>query len=124
MDVNATQSDYCDKNIIHFETLSRVQNEFPTDEILYEVSELFKVFGDLTRSRIICALKIAEMCVCDIAALLNMSNSAISHQLRTLKQARIVRSRRKGKSVYYRLADEHIMQIFDIAFEHMMEDQG
>lgn len=124
MDVNEMQTDLCDINIIHYETLSQVRNELPSDETIYEVSELFKVFGDFTRSRIICALKIAEMCVCDIAALLNMSNSAISHQLRTLKQARIVRSRRKGKSVYYRLADEHIMQIFDIAFEHMMEDQG
>lgn len=124
MDVNEMQADYCDMNIIHYETISQVKNELPLDEAIYEVSELFKVFGDFTRSRIICALKIAEMCVCDIAALLNMSNSAISHQLRTLKQARIVKSRRTGKSVYYRLADEHIMQIFDIAFEHMMEDQG
>ncbi len=86
------------------------------------MAELFKVFGDSTRARIICALSISELCVCDLACILNMTQSAISHQLRILKQARIVKNRRAGKSVYYSLDDEHIRQLFDIAFEHVMED--
>ena len=89
---------------------------------LTELAELFKVFGDSTRARIICALSISELCVCDLACILNMTQSAISHQLRILKQARMVKNRRAGKSVYYSLDDEHIRQLFDIAFEHVMED--
>ncbi|MCD7734135.1 MAG: metalloregulator ArsR/SmtB family transcription factor [Clostridiales bacterium] len=94
----------------------------PDEDPIYEVAELFKVFGDSTRARIICALSISELCVCDLSCLLNMSQSAISHQLRILKQARMVKNRRNGKSVYYSLADEHIRQLFATAFEHVMED--
>ncbi|MCC8129307.1 MAG: metalloregulator ArsR/SmtB family transcription factor [Clostridiales bacterium] len=94
----------------------------PDEDPIYEVAELFKVFGDSTRARIICALSISELCVCDLSCLLNMSQSAISHQLRILKQARMVKNRRSGKSVYYSLADEHIRQLFATAFEHVMED--
>lgn len=114
--------DSCESNVIHHEIVLDVSERMPDEEAIYDVSELFKVFGDSTRSRIICSLLISEMCVCDIAALLNMTSSAISHQLRILKQARIVKSRRDGKVVYYHLADSHIEQIFKIAFEHMTEE--
>jgi len=114
--------DSCDSNIIHHDIVLDVSEKLPPEELIYDISELFKVFGDSTRARIICVLSVSEMCVCDIAALLNMSSSAISHQLRILKQSRIVKSRRDGKIVYYHLADSHIEQIFNVAFEHMTEE--
>ncbi len=98
-----------------------VAEKLPDEELLYDVAELFKVFGDSTRVRIICALFESEMCVCDIAGVLNMTQSAISHQLRVLKQARLVKYRREGKTVFYSLADKHIQTIVDQAFEHIME---
>ena len=109
-------------NVIHEDVLVRVREKMPDEEPVYEVSELFKVFGDSTRARIICALNIEEMCVCDLAALLNMTQSAISHQLRILKTARLVKSRKHGKIVYYSLDDAHIGDIFAKAFEHVMEE--
>lgn len=115
-------SETCDCNQIHPDAVSLVRANMPDEDPIYEVAELFKVFGDSTRARIICALSISELCVCDLSCLLNMSQSAISHQLRILKQARMVKNRRSGKSVYYSLADEHIRQLFATAFEHVMED--
>lgn len=117
-------ADMCESSVIHYEVVEKVKHEMMPEDPVYDVSELFRVLGDSTRARIICALSISEMCVCDIAALLNMSNSAISHQLRVLKQSRIVRSRRAGKIVYYRLADDHISQLFSVAFDHVTEEQG
>ena len=93
----------------------------PPEEELYDLAELFKVFGDTTRVKILYALFAAEMCVCDIAALLNMTQSAISHQLRVLKQARLVKFRREGKTVFYSLDDEHIKGIFGQGLEHISE---
>lgn len=93
----------------------------PDDNILYEASELLKVFGDFTRLRIISALCREEMCVCDIANLLGMTQSAISHQLRVLKQARLVSTRRNGKTIFYSLCDDHVKTIFHLAVEHTME---
>lgn len=110
-----------DEEIVNADIVREVSEKLPDEEILYDVAELFKVFGDSTRVRIICALFESEMCVCDIAAVLNMTQSAISHQLRVLKQARLVKYRRSGKTVYYSLADKHIQNIFDQAFEHIME---
>ena len=112
----------CDVSVIHYDTVNKVKSLLPDEEILLDTAELFKVFGDSTRAKIICALEISEMCVCDIASLLNMSSSAISHQLRILKQSRIVRNRREGKVVYYSLDDEHIKQLFDTAIEHLSEN--
>lgn len=112
----------CEIPMIHHETVDRVKSMMPDEELVLDVAELFKVFGDSTRAKIICALTVSEMCVCDIAALLNMSSSAISHQLRILKQARIVRSRRDGKIIYYSLDDEHIKQLFDTAATHLKEE--
>lgn len=112
----------CEVSTIHSDVLERVREQMPSEEPVYEVSELFKVFGDSTRARIICALNIEEMCVCDLSALLNMTQSAISHQLRLLKVSRIVKSRKQGRVVYYSLDDGHIGQIFAMAFDHVMEE--
>lgn len=112
----------CDCNVIHMDVVEKVRKQMPDEEPICEVADLFKVFGDSTRARIICALSISELCVCDLSALLDMSQSAVSHQLRTLKQARIVKNRRSGKVVYYSLDDEHIKGLFNMAFDHVMED--
>ena len=93
----------------------------PDDEVLYELADLFRVFGDSTRIRILYVLFEAEMCVCDIAALLGMTQSAISHQLRALKNARLVKARREGKTVFYSLADDHVKTIIDQGLEHVAE---
>ena len=114
----------CESTVIHYDIVEKVRVKLPPEEPVYDVAELFKIFGDSTRARIICALEISEMCVCDIAALLNMTSSAISHQLRVLKQSSIVKSRREGKVVYYSLSDEHISRIFNLAFDHITEDRG
>lgn len=111
----------CESTVIHYDTVDRVRAAMPDENLLLDAAELFKVFGDSTRARIICALEISEMCVCDIAALLGMTSSAISHQLRILKQSRIVQSRRDGKVVYYSLDDEHIKRLFDTAIDHLSE---
>ena len=109
--------------VIHEEVVARVKEKMPQEEPIYEVSELFKVFGDSTRSRIICALHIEELCVNDLSALLNMTQSAVSHQLRILRQARLVKSRKEGRVVYYSLDDDHIGEIFSLAFAHIMEER-
>ena len=93
----------------------------PKDELIYDLAEFFKVFGDSTRIKIICALFESEMCVCDLAALLNVSQSAISHQLKTLKSARLVKYRRDGKVIYYSLDDEHVKHVFDEGLRHVTE---
>lgn len=111
----------CDCNVIHEETVRLVKSKMPPEENLYDLAELFKVFGDTTRIKILCALAESEMCVCDIAALLNMTQSSISHQLRVLKHARLVRYRRDGKVVYYSLDDEHVKQIFNQGLIHLNE---
>ena len=94
----------------------------PNEEILYDIAELFKVFGDSTRVRILSVLFEKEVCVCDIAALLNMNQSAISHQLRILKNANLVKNRRDGKTIFYSLKDNHVVTIFKQALDHVLED--
>ncbi|MEG0297782.1 MAG: metalloregulator ArsR/SmtB family transcription factor [Clostridium sp.] len=111
----------CSCTMIHEDVITRVKDSIPKDEILYDLAELFKVFGDTTRIKILCALFESEMCVCDMAALLGMSQSAISHQLRGLKATRLVKFRREGKVVYYSLDDEHIKHIFDEGLRHVTE---
>jgi len=112
----------CDCITIHQDIIDSVRALMPSDKNLYSIADLFKVFGDATRIKIICALFEAEMCVCDIAYLLNMSQSAISHQLRVLKQARLVKYRRDGKIVYYSLDDDHIKHIFNMGLAHINEE--
>ena len=111
----------CSCNIIHKDVVDEVKNKLPEEETLYDLAELFKVFGDSTRIKIICALFESEMCVCDLSALLNVSQSAISHQLRVLKSARLVKFRRAGKVIYYSLDDQHIKHIFDEGLKHITE---
>ena len=113
--------DRCDCSVIHEEIVNTVKAKMPLEEDLYDLAELFKVFGDSTRIKILWALVEAEMCVCDIAVLLNMTQSSISHQLRVLKQARLVKNRKEGKIVFYSLEDEHIKQIFDQGLIHINE---
>lgn len=115
------RNDQCNCNVIHENTLNKVRNAIPDDEILYDLAELFKAFGDSTRIKIICALFEEEMCVCDLAALLGVTQSAVSHQLRLLKTLRLVKFRRDGKVVYYSLDDEHIKHIFKEGFKHITE---
>nr|WP_194191795.1 metalloregulator ArsR/SmtB family transcription factor [Clostridium chrysemydis] len=115
------EADRCNCNVIHEDVVNEVKDKLPKEETLYDLAELFKVFGDTTRIKIICALYEAEMCVCDLAVLLNMTQSAISHQLRTLKANRLVKFRRSGKVVYYSLDDEHIMKIFNQGLDHVSE---
>lgn len=118
---NTVPIDRCDCDVIHQDVVNRVREKMPEEEILYDLAELFKVFGDSTRIRILWALEESEMCVCDIANLLNMTQSAISHQLRVLRQAALVKNRRDGKVVYYSLDDEHVQQIIDQGMTHIRE---
>lgn len=111
----------CDCNTIHEEVVECVRRQMPPDENLYELAELFKVFGDTTRVKILWALDKSEMCVCDISVLLNMTKSAVSHQLRVLKQSRLIKYRKEGKNVYYSLDDEHIRGIFEMGMLHIGE---
>lgn len=115
------KSESCSCNVIHKEVVENVKNKLPKEETLYDLAELFKVFGDSTRIKIICSLFESEMCVCDLSVLLNISQSAISHQLRVLKSARLVKFRRAGKVIYYSLDDEHIKQIFDAGLHNITE---
>ena len=111
----------CDEHCTHGEIIRRVEPDMPEEEKLYDLAELFKIFGDTTRIRILYVLFEAEMCVCDIAEVLSMTQSAISHQLRLLKQAKLVKNRREGKTVYYSLADDHVRTIIDQGMEHIEE---
>ena len=112
----------CDEFCTHGEVIGRVQADMPDEEKLYDLAEFFKVFGDTTRIRILYVLFEAEMCVCDIAKLLNMTQSAISHQLRALKNVRLVRARREGKTVFYSLADDHVATLLRNGMEHICEE--
>ena len=111
----------CEETHIHPELLMKVSREMPDEDALYDLAELFKVFGDSTRIRILYALSFGELCVFDIAATLNMTQSAISHQLRALRQGRLVKCRREGKTVFYSLADKHVMTILAQGMEHTEE---
>lgn len=106
---------------VHEHTVEQVLSEMPSDETLYDLAELFKVFGDSTRIKILYALFEAELCVCDIAQLLSLTQSAVSHQLRVLKANRLVKPRRDGKVVFYSLADDHVRKIIAQGMEHINE---
>ncbi len=111
----------CETFQTHEELLKVVSEQMPDEDKLYDLAELFKVFGDSTRIRILYVLFEAEVCVCDLAEALNMTQSAISHQLKILKQSRLVKSRREGKSVFYSLADGHVRTIIAQGREHIEE---
>ena len=113
--------DLCEEPGIHQELLEKVTAEMPQEEELYDLAELFKVFGDSTRIRILYVLFEAEVCVCDLAEALNMTQSAVSHQLKILKQARLVKARREGKQIFYSLSDDHVRTIIAMGREHIEE---
>ncbi len=112
----------CEATEIHEDLLKVVRDTMPEETELYDLAELFKVFGDSTRIRILFVLFEAQVCVCDLAQALGMTQSAISHQLRILKQNKLVKSRREGKSVFYSLADDHVRTIIEMGREHIEED--
>ncbi len=105
----------------HSETVRKVRAEMPSDDELVDIAEFFKVFGDSTRAKILAALVVSECCVACISDVLNMSVSAVSHQLRILRQSKLVKTRRDGKEIYYSLDDAHIGEIFRTALEHVKE---
>ena len=111
----------CNCTIIHEDIINNVKKEITDDECLYDMSEFFKMFGDGTRLKIINALMISEMCVCDISALIGMNQSVISHHLKILRDSRVIKFRREGKIVYYSLCDEHISLIFNQGLTHINE---
>ncbi len=111
----------CDVAEVHEDLLKIVEDKMPEETKLYDLAELFKVFGDSTRIRILFVLFEAEVCVCDLAQALNMTQSAISHQLKILKQSKLVKNRREGKSIFYSLADEHVKTIINQGLEHIEE---
>ena len=107
----------------HEQILCKVRGELPQDELICDLADLFKVFGDTTRMKILYSLFESELCVCAIAELLGMTQSAISHQLKVLKNANLVANRREGKTIYYFLADEHVRTIVVQGFEHLIEKE-
>ena len=111
----------CEVKEVHGEIVEEVKKKFPSEEVLYDLADLCKIFGDFTRIKILCALFEHEMCVCDIAEVTNMTQSAISHQLRLLKQADLVKFRRDGKTIYYSLADDHVFTIYQTGLDHVNE---
>ncbi len=111
----------CEDEISNAEVVESVRKTLLADEEIFDLAELFKVFGDSTRIKIINALMMRELCVCDIAAITNSTPSAISHQLRVLKQSKLVKYRKEGKSVFYSLDDEHVKEIFEKGREHIEE---
>ena len=112
----------CENKEVHYDKLAEITKKMPREEKLYDLAELFKIFGDSTRIRILYVLFEGEVCVCDLANLLNMTQSAISHQLRILKTNKLVKNRREGKSIFYSLADEHVVTIINNAMEHILEE--
>ena len=111
----------CEDARVHEELISSVSADMPDEEMLYDLAELYKIFGDTTRIKILYVLFEAEMCVGDIAEVLKTSPSAVSHQLRVLKQSKLVKFRREGKTIFYSLADDHVRTIIDMGMEHLCE---
>ncbi len=115
------KDDICENTIIHKDIVSKIKKEMPTDDFIIDLAELFKVFGDSTRIKIISALLKQELCVCDLSAIIEATQSAVSHQLRILKQAKLVKFRKEGKVVYYSLDDDHVKEIMIKGSEHIEE---
>ena len=109
----------CDCNIIHQDIVNSVLDQMPDKELFLKLAEFFKILGDNTRTKILFALDKSEMCVCDIANVLGMSKSSISHQLSTLRKSGIVKCRKSGKEAYYMLDDDHVKELFEVGIEHI-----
>lgn len=113
---------YCKEEHVHNDAVNKVKSKMPSDDIIYDLAELFKVFGDSTRAKILSCLEYGELCVCDICECLNMTKSAVSHQLRILRQAKLVKARKSGKEVFYTLDDDHVSKIFECGLSHLQEN--
>lgn len=113
----------CEGEVIHEDVVKKVKATFPEDEMIFDLADFYKIFGDTTRVKILYALDKSELCVCDISALLGMSVSAVSHQLRALRESDLVRTKRDGKVIYYSLADEHVKSILECGIEHIKEKE-
>ena len=111
----------CECEVIHDEIVKKVKATFPKDEMIFDLADFYKIFGDTTRVKILYALDKSELCVCDISALLEMTVSAVSHQLKILRDSNLVKTRREGKVVYYSLADHHVQEIIESGMEHISE---
>ncbi len=111
----------CDCLVIHSEAVENVKNAFPDEEVMLNLADFFKIFSDSTRIKILYALDKSELCVCDISSLLNMTISAVSHQLKLLRESNLVKTHREGKVIYYSLADEHVQKIIECGLEHILE---
>lgn len=121
--LNDTLNDSCEEMVVHDDIVQKTMSSMPDMDTLFSLAELFKVFGDTTRIRIMCALFENELCVCDIAEILGMGQSAISHQLRLLRAASLVRVRREGKQSFYSLDDDHVRKIYEMGLNHILEDR-
>lgn len=113
------EQDMCCNNIIHYDNVNKVKEKLPDDELIFDLADFFKTFGDSTRIKIICALLESELCVCDLSNVINTSQSAVSHQLRVLRQARLVKYRKEGKTVFYSLDDDHIKEVINQGLQHI-----
>ena len=113
--------DRCEETVIHPSIVKNIKNQMLSESKAYNLSEFFKIFGDLTRIRIIQILSLQELCVCDIATILNISQSSTSHQLKILRQFGVAKPRKEGKMVYYSISDEHIKDIFNNGLDHISE---
>lgn len=121
MNMNLKKQPVCDCHVIHEDIVERVRATMPKGKDFYDLSNLYKMFSDHTRVRILWALSCEDMCVCDLAVLLDMTKSAISHQLKSLRLANLVKYEKQGKVIYYSLADSHVKDIFEKGFEHIHE---
>lgn len=119
--IDQYENECCDQHCVHEQKIRDVATHTPDEELLGEMAELFKVFGDSTRIKILYALFESELCVCDLAQLLGISQPAMSYQLKILRQAKLIRNRKEGKTVYYFLADAHVQTIIGMALEHLEE---
>lgn len=115
------KDEICESELIHEDLVKKVKATFPKDEMIFDLADFYKIFGDTTRVKILYALDKSELCVCDIAALLEMTISAVSHQLKILRDSNLVKTRREGKVIYYSLADEHVQEIIECGMEHISE---
>ncbi len=111
----------CEIHEVHENLVHQIEDGMPNEELIQNLADFYKVFGDVTRVKILCVLFQSELCVCDLAEIVGMTQSAVSHQLRVLKQAKLVKNRREGKIVYYSLADAHIQSILNQGMEHIVE---
>ena len=114
----------CDSTCVHKDVVDAVKSTFMAEEVLFDLSDFYKIFGDTTRIKILYAIDKQDLCVCDIASILNMTVSAVSHPLKQLRDSNLVKTRREGKSIYYSLSDDHVRQIIDCGLEHIMEKKS